>query len=80
MLKTLDINISLDSNKKAYIENYHSIIDYNDKIIKLKGRQFSIKLSGSKLFISSYTKTDMYIEGKIKNIEYYNEIPDKGDS
>lgn len=68
-----EINVCMEGNESVYIENYSQITDYDDKVVKLRGKKLCVRITGSRLCISSYTKTDMYIEGKIKSVEYYNE-------
>lgn len=65
------INISVTGQYEAYIENYSSIIEYTDCVIKIRGKGISLKITGKNLVIDSYSKDDMYIKGIIREIIYY---------
>lgn len=65
------INISITGQYEAYIENYSSIIEYTDCVIKIRGKGVSIKILGKNLVIDSYSADDMYIKGIIREIIYY---------
>lgn len=55
---------------KARIENFVSMLEYNENIIKVRTRQNIITIEGSKLKIDSYCKDVMLIKGSIDNIKY----------
>ncbi len=65
------INIRITGKWEAYIENYKSIIEYTDTVIKLQGKNTRIKIAGKNLRISCYTKEDMEIKGIINEVIYY---------
>ena len=54
---------------EIYIENYKSIIEYNDKIIKVLAKTTKIYITGTNLHIEYFNNDDMKISGRIKNIE-----------
>lgn len=55
---------------ELYIENYKSIIEYTDKIIKVQGKTTKVYISGNNLHIEYFNRDDMKISGRIKNIEF----------
>lgn len=65
------INICITGQYEAYIENYNSIIEYTDRVIKIRGKNLSVKITGKNLIIDSYSKDDMSIKGIIKEVIYY---------
>ena len=65
------MNISITGQYEAYINNYSSIIEYTDCVIKIRGKGVSLKITGKNLVIDSYSRDDMYIKGIIREIIYY---------
>lgn len=65
------VNVSLTGQYEAYIENYSSIIEYTDCVIKVRGKGLSLKITGKHLTIDTYSKDDMRITGIIKEVIYY---------
>lgn len=65
------INIEITGQYEVYVENYSSIIEYTDRVIKIRGKGVSVKIAGKNLVIDTYTKNDMCIVGIIKEIIYY---------
>ena len=64
------LNIRLLGQYEAYIENYKSIIEYNDKTISLLGKNTKVTLIGEKLRIVCFSKDDMRIKGCLHEIKY----------
>lgn len=52
------------------IENYLSIITYEEDLIKIKTKLKSIKISGDKLSLKYITDGEIGIRGTIYSIEY----------
>ena len=65
------INIKVIGKWEMLIENYKSIIEYTDTVIKVQGKDTRIKIIGKNLQINCYSKEDMEIEGIINEIIYY---------
>lgn len=65
------MNIIITGKWEAIIENYKSIIEYTDNVIKLQGKNCRVKVTGSNLKISCYNKEDMEIKGIINEIKFY---------
>ncbi len=65
------VNVKITGKWEMYVENYKSIIEYTDTVIKLQGKDTRIKIIGKKLKISCYTKEDMEIKGIINEVIYY---------
>ncbi|MDE6209709.1 MAG: YabP/YqfC family sporulation protein [Lachnospiraceae bacterium] len=62
------MNIYLTGSYEAYIENYKSIIEYNDKKISVRGKKNIVIINGKNLKIDNFTKTDMVIKGIISEV------------
>lgn len=62
--------IHITGQQELYIENYKSIIEYTDKIIKVQGKTSKVYISGNNLHIEYFNHDDMKISGRIKNIEF----------
>ena len=55
--------ITLIGNEELYIENYISIIEFNDRIIRIKVRGGNLVVAGEKIRIVYYNEINMYIKG-----------------
>lgn len=65
------LNVKLVGQYEAYIENYRSIIEYSDSVIKLQGKNSRISISGKNMKIVCFTKDDMRIKGYIQEVKFY---------
>ncbi|MBQ2745919.1 MAG: YabP/YqfC family sporulation protein [Lachnospiraceae bacterium] len=65
------LNVKLTGQYEAYIENYRSIIEYGDSIIKLQGKNSRLSISGKNLKIVCFTKDDMKIKGYLQEVKFY---------
>ena len=65
------MNIRVTGKWEAFVENYKTIIEYTDSVIKLQGKNTRLKIIGKNLKISCYTKEDMQVKGIINEIIYY---------
>jgi sporulation protein YqfC len=54
------------------IENYKSILEYNDNFIKILSKIGSIIIEGKNLKISYFTNDEMKITGLVHSISYLN--------
>ncbi|MFV0344035.1 MAG: YabP/YqfC family sporulation protein [Anaerocolumna sp.] len=54
------------------IENYKSILEYNDNYIKILSKIGSIVIEGKKLKISYFTNDEMKVTGLVHSINYLN--------
>lgn len=52
------------------VENHKSIIEYNNKTIKLQAKNCKILIEGSELSILYYTENEMRITGMIDGVYY----------
>lgn len=50
------------------IENYKSIIEYTDTLVKLQGRHVKVVISGDRLCIESFEADECRVYGKINEI------------
>jgi sporulation protein YqfC len=62
--------ITITSDTTVYIENYISVIEYNQEEILLKLKRKNLQITGSDLNIRYLTSNNMYIEGKIHSVSY----------
>lgn len=62
------MNVKLVGQYEAYIENYKSILEYNDKIITIDGKNTRVSIIGDKLRIVCFNKDDMRIMGCFKEL------------
>lgn len=62
--------VTITGNIELNIENYKTLIEYTEQLIRIKKRDGEIKILGEQLQISYYRSTEMKITGIIKTIEY----------
>ena len=62
--------VNVYGNHSALVENYKSIIEYSDTIIKLQGRHVKLLIEGEKLEIDRFTQEDCKIRGNIQIVQY----------
>ena len=62
--------VTLVGNVRLYLENYGGIIQYNQDIVRLKVKEGEIIIKGHDLSIKNFFAQEIFIEGKIKSIEY----------
>jgi len=62
--------VRIYGHKYIIIENYKSIIEYTDKIIRLQGKNERININGKNLCIAFYNTSDMRIDGIISNVTF----------
>ncbi len=73
MPKDLMLNlpkINIVGDKEAYIENYKSVLAYNEDAVKLKMQHKNIEIKGRRLQIRTITDEDILISGEITSIEF----------
>lgn len=62
------LNVRLIGEYEAYIENYKSIIEYNDEVICLQGKSSKVTIKGERLKIVCFSKDDMRIKGFLHEV------------
>ncbi len=62
--------ITITSDLSVYIENYISVVEYNQEEIILKLKRKNLQITGSNLNIRYLTSNNMYIDGKIHSVSY----------
>ena len=63
-------NISLCGNREIYISNHRGILSYGQEEIIILSKEHQIQIKGRGLFISSYTKEELIIQGYIQSMEF----------
>ena len=56
---------------QLWVENYKSILEYQDTIIRIQTKQGRVKICGKALGIDEFAKDGMRITGWIKCVEFY---------
>ena len=62
--------VTLTGNQEAYVENYMSLIEYTQELIRLQTRDCRVEIHGSCLFIAYFTTAEMKISGQIREGKY----------
>lgn len=62
--------LRVHGTKEAWLENFQSLQEYTDEIIRVTGKQVEIRIYGTAMQIEYYGSADMKIVGLIQKIEY----------
>lgn len=62
--------ITLIGDVQMLLENYGGIIEYNDKLLRLKVREGEVVVKGKNFKIKNFLSDELLIEGKITSVEY----------
>lgn len=63
-------NISLSGNKEIYISNHRGILSYGQDEMVILIKDYQLQIRGKSLFIVSYTKEELTIQGYIYSMEF----------
>jgi len=62
--------VTITGKQEAYVENYTSLIEYTQELIRLQSRDCRVEIHGSCLFIAYFTVSEMKITGQIREVKY----------
>lgn len=62
--------VTLTGNQEAYVENYMSLIEYTEELIRIQTKTCKLEIHGAGLYISYYTNDEMKITGEILEVKY----------
>lgn len=62
--------ITMNDNREIYIENYKGIIEYDENLIRLNSKGYTIKIMGHGLGIYSITDEEIGVRGVILSVEF----------
>ena len=62
--------VTITGKQEAYVENYMSLIEYTQELIRLQTRDCRVEIHGSCLFIVYFTTSEMKISGEIREVKY----------
>ena len=62
--------VTLTGNQEAYVENYMSLIEYTEELIRIQTKTCKLEIHGQHLDISYYTNDEMKITGEIQEVKY----------
>lgn len=63
--------ISIDINNGVVVESFKKLIDFTDKTVSISAADKNIYIYGEMLQITSFSKTTVYISGKVTKIEIF---------
>lgn len=64
--------IILLGNKSVVIQNYKGVFLFEDDTVKINTCSGIVAVHGRKLMITEINTEDLYIEGRIKSVEFMN--------
>ena len=62
--------LTITGKHEAYVENYMSLIEYTEKLIRIQTRTCKLEICGAQLEIVYYTNEEMKIAGEIQEVKY----------
>jgi len=62
--------ISLTGNRELFIDNYKSILEYSDTLMRIKAADTIIKISGKSIYIENIGTDDISLSGFFDKIEF----------
>lgn len=62
--------VTITGKQEAYVENYMSLIEYTENLIRLQTRSCGVEIYGSCLSIVYFTTAEMKISGEIQEVKY----------
>ena len=68
--------ITLLGNRQIQVENYKSIVEYNNNVIRLAMNNKQIKICGNDLIIENLAEKTVYIGGNIISVEFCSKHSD----
>ena len=63
-------NITFIGRRKLKIENYRSILVFQEEEIRIQTKRYKIKIAGKRLEIPYYDKEEMEITGLIESVRF----------
>ena len=61
---------TITGKHEAYVENYMSLIEYTDEMIRIQTRTCKLEIHGTGLDIAYYTNEEMKITGELLEVKY----------
>ena len=61
---------TITGKHEAYVENYMSLIEYTDELIRIQTRTCKLEIHGTGLDIAYYTNEEMKITGELLEVKY----------
>ena len=62
--------LTITGKHEAYVENYLSLSEYTECLIRLQTRTCKLEIHGVHLYIAYYTSDEMKITGEIREVKY----------
>ncbi len=62
--------LSISGNREIYIENYHSITEYSPEVMRIKTKDYTVKIEGVELKLSFISREDLKISGIFAQISF----------
>ena len=62
--------MTITGKHEAYVENYMSLIEYTECLIRIQTRTCKLEIHGMHLDIAYYTSDEMKITGEIQEVKY----------
>lgn len=71
--KELIMNIpklSIAGNKELFLENYQNIVEYTDRIIRIKTKDYVVRITGEYLKITQMDADNLFAKGDFREISF----------
>ena len=67
--------ITMIGNMQLYIENHRGVMEFSDKVLKLRLTGGYVEITGQDLVIRAILTEEVFIEGTISNVAYRTDAP-----
>ena len=62
--------VTITGKHEAYVENYMSLVEYTEELIRIQTKTCKLEIYGVHLYIDYYTNDEMKITGEIQEVKY----------
>ena len=62
--------MTITGKHEAYVENYMSLIEYTEELIRIQTKTCKLEIRGTHLYIDYYTNDEMKVTGTIEHISF----------
>jgi len=60
--------ITIIGKREVHVENFKTILEYSDTLVRLKTKTGCVSISGERLVITYYNDEELHVAGLIENV------------
>ncbi len=62
--------IHMIGNRTLVVENFRSLLEYTDVLIRIQGKESRLRIEGKKLTIQEYSPESIHVSGRIQQVSF----------